>query len=177
MKKTVPAASPDAYVAALDGWRRKCVEGLRASVRSAAALDEVIKWRNLVYFANGPVLLIRAEDRRVLFGLWRGQRLRHIEPALKPGGKYEMATLELREGMTVSAATVRRLTKAAVELNAACGDPTLAAKRTANSDHGGVATSTRGRALAVTQMDDAAALYRHHTAVSIRNSIFPWSLT
>ena len=29
----------------------------------------------LVYFSNGPVLLIRAEDERVLFGFWRGQRL------------------------------------------------------------------------------------------------------
>ena len=52
----------------------------------------------LVYFANGPVLLIRAEEERVLFGFWRGQRLREIEPRLKPGGKYEMATLEFREG-------------------------------------------------------------------------------
>jgi hypothetical protein len=44
-----------------------------------------------------PFLLIRAEERRVLFGFWRGQRLRGIEPRLKPGGKYEMATLELVE--------------------------------------------------------------------------------
>src|SRR5712675_1506462 len=87
MKKTRPAASPDAYVAAL-----------RTTVLAASALDEVIKWRNLVYFANGPVLMIRAEDARVLFGFWRWQRLRNLEPALKPGGKYEMATLELREG-------------------------------------------------------------------------------
>jgi hypothetical protein len=45
------------------------------------------------------VLLIRAEDARVLFGFWRGKLLRAIEPRLKPGGKYEMATLELREAM------------------------------------------------------------------------------
>ena len=52
-----------------------------------------------------------------------------IEPSLKRGGKYEMATLELREGMTVDSATVRRLTQEAVALNARLGDPTLAAKR------------------------------------------------
>jgi hypothetical protein len=129
MKKAKPAASPDAYVAALVGWRRKSVEALRATVRASAALEEVVKWGHLVYLANGPVLLIRAEDSRVLFGFWRGQRLRTIEPGLKRGGKYEMATLELREGMTVDSATVRRLTQEAVALNEKLGDPTLAAKR------------------------------------------------
>ena len=124
MKKTIPAASPDEYVATLDGWRHEIVAALRANVRAAAKLEEVIKWGHLVYFASGPALLIRAEDTRVLFGFWRGQRLRDIEPALKPGGKYEMATMEFREGMKVKPATVRRLTKAAVALNMKAGDPT-----------------------------------------------------
>jgi hypothetical protein len=52
MKKTTPAANPDAYVAALDGWRRERVEALRATVRAASALEEVVKWGNLVYLAN-----------------------------------------------------------------------------------------------------------------------------
>jgi hypothetical protein len=129
MKKATPAASPDAYVAALDGWRRACVEELREAVRGASTLEEVVKWGHLVYLANGPVLLIRAEDDRVLLGFWRGQRLRKIEPRLKPGGKYEMATLELREGATVDPGTVRRLTRDAVALDETQGDPTLAAKR------------------------------------------------
>jgi hypothetical protein len=128
MKKSTPAVSPDAYVEALDGWRRDLVEALRSSVRAAHALDEVIKWGHLVYLENGPVLLIRAEDHRVLFGFWRGQRLREIEPRLKAGGRYEMATLELREGMTVSPSTVRRLTLEAVSLNKTLGNPTDAAK-------------------------------------------------
>jgi len=129
MRKSIPAADPDAYVAALDGWRRARVEELRAAVLEASPLDEVIKWGHLVYLSNGPVLLIRAEERRVLFGFWRGQRLRAIEPRLEPGGKYEMATLELREGATIDPGTVRRLTREAVALNAAEDDPTLAAKR------------------------------------------------
>ena len=128
MKKSVPAASPDAYVASLTGWQRACVATLRASVRAAASLDEVVKWGHLVYLHNGPVLLIRAEERRVLFGFWRGQCLRDIEPRLKPGGKYEMATVELLESTTVTPATVRRLTRAAVALNQSRGNPTLAAK-------------------------------------------------
>jgi hypothetical protein len=133
MKKRAPAANPDAYVEALGGWQRELVLALRAAVRSAAPLQEVIKWGHLVYFANGPVLLIRAEDTRVLFGFWRGQKLMNIEPRLKPGGKYEMATLELREGMTVKPAVARNLAKAAIRLNATLGDPTLAAKAAARS--------------------------------------------
>lgn len=124
MKRSVPAESPDAYVAALTGWRRACVEELRTAVRCAARLDEVIKWRNLVYLANGPVLVIRAEEERVLLGFWRGQRLRAIEPRLKPGGKYEMASIELREGDTIPPATVQRLTADAVALNEQLGNPT-----------------------------------------------------
>lgn len=128
MQKMTPAASPDAYVEALDGWRRKTVEVLRSTVRAAGALDEVVKWGHLVYLANGPVLLIRAEEERVLLGFWRGQRLGAVEPRLKPGGKYEMATLVLGAGETVEPATVRRLTREAVALNKTLGDPTHAAK-------------------------------------------------
>ena len=128
MKKSKPPASPDAYVEALDGWRRDVVEALRSCVRAASPLDEAIKWGHLVYLDNGPGLLIRAEDHRVLFGFWRGQRLRGIEPRLKGGGKDEMATLELLEGMTIAPATVRRLTKEAVALNKTLGDPTHLAK-------------------------------------------------
>ena len=123
MKKSTPAASPDAYVAALTGWRRTLVQELRAAIRPAR-LDEVIKWGNLVYLGNGPVLMIRAESERVLLGFWRGQRLRKIEPRLRPGGKYEMATLELRSGDRIAAATVRRLTAAAVALDTELGDRT-----------------------------------------------------
>lgn len=126
MRQSVPAPSPDAYVAALDGWRRARVEALRAAARAAAPLDERIKWGHLVYSTRGPVLLIRAEDARVLLGFWRGQRLRALEPRLRPGGKYEMATLELREGTPVDPALVRRLAAEAVRLDAELGDPTRA---------------------------------------------------
>lgn len=124
MKKTVPAATPDAYVAALSDWQRATVEQLRAAVLGSPALDEVIKWGHLVYLSNGPVLLIRAEESRVLFGFWRGQRLREMDSMLKPGGKYEMATREFHEGDEVNAALSRRLVKEAVRLNKTLGDPT-----------------------------------------------------
>ena len=125
MKKSVPATSPDAYVNALSGWQHATVAQLRATVVASAKLDEVIKWGHLVYLSNGPVVLIRAEARRVLFGFWRGKRLREIEARLKPGGKYEMATLELHDNEHVSPATVRRLIKAAAALNKTLGNPTV----------------------------------------------------
>ena len=124
MKKSIPPASPDAYVDDLSGWQRDTVRGLRAAVLAGAKLDEVIKWGHLVYLSNGPVLLIRAEEQRVLFGFWRGQRLRDIEARLKPGGKYEMATVELRPNEEVSAEVVHRLVKTAVAFNKTLGDPT-----------------------------------------------------
>jgi len=124
MMKAGPApANPDAYVAGLSGWQRDRVAALRAAV-AAAGTDEVIKWGHLVYLANGPAFLIRAEETRVLFGFWRGQRLRDLEPRLKPGGKYEMATLELFEDTPVDPAVATRLAQAAIELNATLGDPT-----------------------------------------------------
>jgi len=128
MKKSVPAANPDAYVTSLSGWQRKLVEQLRGVVVKAAKLEEVVKWGHLVYISNGPTLLIRAEEARVLFGFWRGQRLRDIAPALKAGGKYEMATIELHEGMTLADTIVRKLTREAVALNERLGNPTDAAK-------------------------------------------------
>ena len=76
-----------------------------------------------MYLSNGPVLLIRAEDRRVLFGFWRGKRLQHIEPRLRPGGKYEMATLELVEGTPLNQVTAFTLVNEAVALNGSLGNP------------------------------------------------------
>ena len=124
MQKSVPAKSPDAYASSLDGWRGRYTQALRSAVLEAARLREVIKWGHLVYFANGPVVLIRAEDRRILFGFWRGQRLRAIEPRLKAGGKYEMATLEVSEFTTLDRSAVIQLVRTAVALNDSHGDPT-----------------------------------------------------
>ena len=124
MKKSTPASSPEAYVASLSGWQRSYVEALRAVVVGAASqLAETVKWGHLVYLSNGPVLLIRAEDRRVLFGFWRGKRLQHIEPRLRPGGKYEMATLELVEGTPLNQVTAFTLVNEAVALNGSLGNP------------------------------------------------------
>ena len=128
MMKTPPPASPEAYVKGLVGWRQKLVVLLRSVARKTGELDERVKWGHLVYFVDGPALLIRAEEERVLFGFWRGKRLLAIEPRLKPGGKYEMATLELREGMNIARATASRLVGEAIALNRALGNPAQVAR-------------------------------------------------
>lgn len=130
MQKLPPPASPDAYVDGMAGWQRDLVTRLRATVLSVGGLDEVIKWGHLVYLSNGPTVLIRAEGKRVLLGYWRGQRLQDIEPGLKSGGQFEMASIGFAEGETIEPAVVVRLTQAAIALNTELGDPTKATKKT-----------------------------------------------
>jgi hypothetical protein len=148
VKKTPRPADADAYLASLSGWQQAAVAALRAVVRENPALGEGVKWGHLVYTANGPVLLIRAEPDRVLFGFWRGQRLRSVEPRLKPGGRYDLATLQLRPDTPLSADTVRRLTAEAVALNLSLGDPTSAS---------GLAAAGRVKAIGSTGWRSAAA--------------------
>ncbi|MDR7094970.1 DUF1801 domain-containing protein [Hydrogenophaga laconesensis] len=129
MKNLVTSTTPDDHLAALQGWQQQAVAALHSAVLHAApALTAVIKWGHLVYLSNGPVLLIRAEASRVLFGFWRGQRLRAIEPRLKPGGQFEMATMPLTLETSLDRDTVVRLVREAVGLNAALGDPTKPAR-------------------------------------------------
>jgi len=128
MKKSIPAESPDAYVAALASWRKLVVEDLRRATLSAGRLEERIKWGHLVYFCNGPVLLIRAEETRVLFGFWRGKRLRNVDERLRPSGKYELANIVFVENDKVAPAKTRSLVKAAMNLNLELGDPTAVAR-------------------------------------------------
>lgn len=128
-KMSTGATNAAEYLALLRGWRRKLVDALRFTVRASAKFDETIKYGHLVYFLEGPVLFIRAEESRVLFGFWRGKRLRRIEPRLEAGGKYELATLELLEDTPLSLPVVRKLAKEAASLNRKLGDPTKAIKK------------------------------------------------
>lgn len=120
-----PPASPDDYFDGLAGWQAEAARALRAVVREAApTLDETIRWGHAVYRGRGPVLLIRAEPARLLFGFWRGQRLRPLEPRLKPGGRYEMATLVLGPDTPLRREVAFDLVAEAASLDAALGDPT-----------------------------------------------------
>lgn len=120
----VEAGTPDAYVAALGGWRQARVAALRTVVKEAApGIEERLKWGHLVGFSDGPVLLIRAEADCVLFGFWRGKRLLDIEPRMRGGGKFELRTLYLDEDTPFERGTALALVRAAVALNAELGDP------------------------------------------------------
>ena len=118
------AANPDAYVEALSGWQRERVEILRAAVNAGAEFEEIIKWHNLVFVSNGLCILIRAEDKRVLLGFWRGKRLVHLDRRIKASGKYELANLVMVEATVIDSALVTQLATAAAALNLEYGDPT-----------------------------------------------------
>lgn len=117
------AESPDAYIAALSGWQLERCTMMRAAITGAALFDETIKWTNLVFMANGPCILIRAEEHRVLLGFWRGKRLRELDPRIKASGKYELGNLVMTEGTEVTADEVARVAAAAYRLNIELGNP------------------------------------------------------
>ena len=118
------AASPDAFVEDLSGWRRELVERLRAAVNAGAAFDEIIKWGNLVFVHNGLCVLIHVEDHRVVFGFFRGKRLTGIEPRIKPSGKYELGNIVFFEGDGIDPERVEAVAREAARLNDELGDPT-----------------------------------------------------
>ena len=122
--KMKAAASPDAFVEELSGWKRELVVLLRAAVNAGAEFDEFIKWGNLVFLAKGPCVLIHVEEHRVLLGFWRGKRLTAIEPRIRPSGKYELGNIVFREGEAIEPAIVERLASEAARLNRELGDPT-----------------------------------------------------
>src|SRR5687768_1513108 len=122
--KMKAAASPDAFVEDLAGWRRELVAMLRAAVNAGAAFDEIIKWGNLVFVHGGLCILIHVEDHRVVFGFFRGKRLTVLEPRIKPSGKYELGNIVFQEGDGIDAAKVTGLAREAARLNDELGDPT-----------------------------------------------------
>ena len=124
MKRSGPLpASPDEYVQSIGGWQRDRVDMLRTIAATVGDADETVKWGHLVYVANGPCFLIRAEDHRVLFGFWRGKRLLDIEPRMTGTGKYEMKTLDLREETPIDPAVAEKLIREAIRLNRSVGNP------------------------------------------------------
>jgi hypothetical protein len=125
MKRSGPLpANPEGYVQSINGWQRERVDMLRAIAHRVGDSDETVKWGHLVYLANGPSFLIRAEDQRVLFGFWRGKRLLDIEPRMTGTGKYEMKTLELREDTSIDPTVAEMLIREAIRLNHTVGNPT-----------------------------------------------------
>lgn len=124
MMKGEVAVSPDAYVEALSGWQRDYVAMLRAAIHKGGAFQESIKWTNLLFSSDGACLVIRAEKNRVILALFRGKRLMHLDPRIKPSGKFELANLIVTGPDKVEPALVTKLANEAAKLNAELGDPT-----------------------------------------------------
>ena len=125
--KMKAAASPDAFVEELSGWRRELVAMLRAAVNAGAPFDEIIKWGNLLFVHNGLCVLIHLEDHRVVLGFFRGKRLTALEPRIRPSGKYELGNIVFVEGDGIEPEQVERLAHKAARLNDELGDPTALA--------------------------------------------------
>ena len=123
-----PAANPEQYIDALDGWRGERVALLRSIAGRVGGTVETIKWGHLVYLANGPAFLVRAEEDRVLFGFWRGKRMLDIEPRLRGTSRYEMRSLELRAESPIDPSVAEHLIREAIALNHRLGDPTGAGR-------------------------------------------------
>jgi hypothetical protein len=67
------AGTIDEYAKSLDDWRGQVVEALDALIRKAAPKAAgSIKWAQPVYEQDGPFAYIRAFERTVNFGFWRG---------------------------------------------------------------------------------------------------------
>ena len=125
--KMKAAASPDAFIEELAGWKSDLVALLREAINGAAGLDEIIKWGNLVFVHHGPCVLIHVEDERVVLGFWRGKRLTALEPRIKPSGKYELGNIAFFAGDTIEPDSVAQLAREAARLNRELGDPTALA--------------------------------------------------
>ena len=97
MKRAPVAATPDAYVAALSGWQRGVVEGLRETVLASAAVAEVIKWGHLVYLSTAPCCSSEQRNMGAVRLLERKASTRD-SPALEAGWKVRNGLIGAARG-------------------------------------------------------------------------------
>lgn len=122
-----PALGPrrvDDYLAGLPPAQREVADRLRQIVHAAAPqASEGFKWGRPVYEQNGPLCCFEAHELHVSFGFWRGAQLPSAAGVLDGQGET-MAHIELQSLADIQPATLKKLVREAVELNAQRGDPT-----------------------------------------------------
>jgi hypothetical protein len=121
----VAAKTIDEYVASLGrDWRADTVTSLRRIVDAAApnASSSTIKWAQPVWESDVPFAYIKAFERSVNIGFWRGAELDDPAGILKGEGE-RMKHLTLREGDTIPADELSALVRQAVSLNREFGSP------------------------------------------------------
>ena len=124
MIKSTAAESPDAYIEALTGWQRNYVEMLRTAFHAGAEFYETIKWTNLLFVSNGPCIVVRAEEHRIIITFFRGKRLAHLDPRIKPSGKFELANFIVKSDPGMDSAVFTHWASTAATFNAELGSPT-----------------------------------------------------
>jgi hypothetical protein len=114
----------DDYLDSLAPLQRELAAALRQLVRTAAPqATEAFKWSQPVYEQNGPLCWIKAHKAHVSFGFWRGRQLPSADGVLEGTG-VKMAHIKLRSADDLQPATLKKLVREAVALNAERGDPT-----------------------------------------------------
>lgn len=118
------AENPDAYVEALTGWQRRFVDMVRAAIHAGGDFSETIKWTNLLFVSNGPCIVVRAEEHRVIIAFFRGKRLAHLDPRIKPSGKFELANFIVKSDPGMCSTVFTHWASMAAAFNAELGSPT-----------------------------------------------------
>ncbi|MFO1041007.1 MAG: DUF1801 domain-containing protein [Planctomycetaceae bacterium] len=118
------SGSVDEYMAALPDWQNQLAgELVEAVMQAAPSLTRSIKWGQPVFESNGPVCYFKGHKNHLTFGFWRGAALIEIDDRLESSGE-KMAHMKLTEGSNLVKSKIKKLVKAAVELNRTLGNPT-----------------------------------------------------
>lgn len=118
------AKSIDEYLANLGGdWRSDTVASLRRIVDGAAPdASSGIKWAQPVWESDGLFAYVKAFERSVNIGFWRGAELDDPAGILEGEGE-RMKHLTLREGDAIPADELSALVRQAISLNREYGSP------------------------------------------------------
>lgn len=115
--KENPKAEVERYLSKLDPPIRKLVMELRNVVLEAVPdLNEVIKWRSLVYERKGKICSIMVHRSHVNLQIWRGAELADLERLLEGSGKG-MRHVKVRNFGDIKVDAFKRLIREATELD------------------------------------------------------------
>jgi hypothetical protein len=119
----------DEYVKSLEGWQAEIVAALREQVRKAVPdAKEAFKWSQPVYEVNGPFCYIKAFNKYVNFGFWRGVELDDPLELLEGSGD-KMRHVKLASVKDIRKKAFQDYLRAAADLNRKKGDPTKSSSR------------------------------------------------
>lgn len=120
--------SVEDYIAELPDWQSLLASELIETVLQAApSLTKAVKWGQPVFESNGPVCYLKGHKNHLTFGFWRGAALMDIDDRLETSGE-KMAHMKLTEGSSLAKSKLKKLVKAAVELNRLHGNPNVIRK-------------------------------------------------